>query len=115
MSICPRRLGLLLIMLGALPSAHAAAVEPGDLLVADPDANAILVLDAQAGTAQTIFAGGPLLYPTGVASALDGRFFVADPVANAIFVLTLGGGPPPGRLFGRDARVPFGRGAARRR
>jgi len=109
-SICPRRFALLLIMLGGLPSAHAAAVQPGDLLVADPDANAILALDAQAGTAETIFAGSPLLFPTGIASAADGRFFVADPVANAIFVLTLGEGPP--QIVSSDGMLEYPSGVA---
>ena len=34
-----------LIALDAATATRAAAIEPGDLLVADPNANAILVLD----------------------------------------------------------------------
>jgi hypothetical protein len=101
---------VVLVALGAATATTANAIEPGDLLVADPSANAILVLDTQAGTAQTVYAGSPLLYPSGIASAADGSLFIADPAANAIFVLNPGSGPP--QVVSSDGLLEYPTGVA---
>ena len=87
-------LAVTLCVSGALSLTASAAVQPGEVFVADPDAGpgttgAILRIDQSSGAQAVVSSGGQLESPTGLAIGAEGELLVIDPDA-------LGG---PGALF----------------
>ncbi len=56
----------------------ACTLHPGDVLLTDLGKQAVIALDAQAGHACVVSAGGLLALPTGIAVNAAGQILVAD-------------------------------------
>jgi DNA-binding beta-propeller fold protein YncE len=91
-----------------LPAGAAAQLAPGDIVIADPDANAgagaVFKVDPLTGAASTLATGAPLVNPTDVAIDAQGNILVVDEAADpagfavntgAVFRFASGAAPTP--------------------
>jgi DNA-binding beta-propeller fold protein YncE len=90
------------------PTARAAELVPGDVVVADPDAGGVFRVDLEIGSVTEISVGGDLLYPSGVAVDAAGNAYVADPDANAILQVDPSDGSQSLVCAGAPLRHPTG-------
>lgn len=78
------RIPLLIAALLALAvPASAAAAQP--VYIADYSSAAVLKLDPQSGKVRTVAQGAPLMNPSGITVANNGKLLVSDDGANAVF------------------------------
>ena len=110
-------LGGVLCLSLALPSTASAAVQPGEIFVADPEAGAggkgaILCVDRASGAHTVVSSGGQFQNPVGVAVGAAGELFVADADAlggtGAVFRIDPGRRLAAGGLERRGVRGAHG-------